>query len=445
MNNVLILGCGLSGMGVCKLAIKKNLNIRVSDKNEIIEENKNIFKNHDIFWEEYQHSFSNLDWADYIVKSPGIPSDIDILREASFRNIPVISEIEFAYKYIDDSKIIAVTGSNGKTTTSKLIYSILDRAGFNVELCGNSFTSSFSEKISYKKSQYYVLELSSFQLDNIDKFKPDISIILNFSPDHLDRYGFDENKYYDAKMRIQSNQNDNNAFIYFSDDKNISRRLHQCSDVKLIPFGTSKDSGKNVAWIEENQLIINQKNLFTMVLHEMALQGRHNVYNSMAAGIAAKILGVNNDVLRECLSDFKGVEHRLEPVLKLDEKLYINDSKATNCNSVFFALESVKGPIIWICGGIDKGNDYSILNDLVKEKVDYILVLGNSFDKIQKHFKKIATKIINVETMQDAVFLSTKLSKPGHTILLSPACSSFDMFQDYQERGRIFKECVFNL
>ena len=445
MDNILILGSGISGMGACKLAIKNNLNVRVSDNNKISEKNKNILNEFDVYWEENNHSFSNLDWVDYIIKSPGISNEIEIIREANSRQIPIISEIEFAYQFIQNSKIIAVTGSNGKTTTSKLIYSILSDAGFDVELCGNSFTSSFSEKLSYKNSKYYVLELSSFQLENIDKFQPNISILLNFSPDHLDRYNFDENKYYNTKMRIQSNQKNNNSFIYFSDDKNIMKRLDQCSDVKLFPFGTSNSSGNNVAWIDKNQLIINHKNLFTMVLHEMALQGRHNVYNSMAAGIAAKILGVNNDVLRQCLSNFKGVEHRLEPVLKLDEKLYINDSKATNCNSVFFALESVKSPVIWICGGVDKGNDYSLLDDLVQEKVDCILALGNSFEAINNHFEKICPKIFKVESMQDAVLLSHQISNPGHTILLSPACSSFDMFKDYQERGRIFKECVYNL
>ena len=445
MDNVLILGSGLSGIGACKLAINKNLNIRVSDSNKILRKNKVLFKKLNVSWEEGQHSISHLDWADYIIKSPGISNQIDLIKIARVKKIPVISEIEFAYRYVNNSKIIAVTGSNGKTTTSKLIYHILKKSGFEVEICGNSFSSSFSEKINFSPSQYYVLELSSFQLENITQFKPDISILLNLSPDHLDRYDFDADQYYNTKMKIQSNQKKDNFFIYYSEDENIKKRINKCNGVTLIPFGDLENSKKNFAWVYNKKLIINHKKIFTMVLHEMALQGRHNVYNSMAAGIAAKILGVSNDVLRECLSDFKGVEHRLEPVLKLDDKLFINDSKATNCNSVFFALETIKAPIIWICGGVDKGNDYSILNNLVKEKVEIIFTIGDCAKKIENHFKKIAPNIINVGSMQDAVFQSHKLSSPGHTILLSPACASFDMFQDYQERGRVFKECVFNL
>ena len=445
MDNILILGSGLSGVGACKLAINQNINIRISDANKIAQNNKNLFNKYDIYWEEGKHSFSHLDWANYIVKSPGISNKIDFIKEARRRNISIISEIEFAFRFIkNDSKIIAVTGSNGKTTTSKLIYYILKKSGFAVEICGNSFSTSFSEKIIQNNSQYYVLELSSFQLENIIEFQPDISIILNLSPDHLDRYDFDIEKYYDAKTLIKSNQKKDDVCIYFSDDGNINKRLHKCTEATLMPFGNSKHA-KNVAWLDNKKLIINHKKIFTMVLHEMALQGRHNVYNSMAAGIAAKILGVNNDILRQCLSDFKGVEHRLEPVLKLDKKLFINDSKATNCNSVFFALETVKSPAIWICGGIDKGNNYSILNALVKQKVDAIVVIGEASKKIENHFKKIVPYIAPAKSMQDAVFQANQLSSPGHTILLSPACSSFDMFQDYQERGRIFKECVFNL
>ncbi len=445
MDNILILGSGLSGIGACKLAIKKKLNIRVSDSNKILKKNKDLFKKLNISWEENQHSFSNLDWADCIIKSPGISNQIDFIKTARSKNIPIISEIEFGYRYVHNSKIIAVTGSNGKTTTSQLIYDILKKSGFEVAICGNSFSSSFSETISFSPSQYYVLELSSFQLENIIQFKPDISILLNLSPDHLDRYDFDPNQYYNTKMNITSNQKKDDFFIYYSEDENIKKRINQCTQAKLKPFGDLENSKNNFAWVYNNKLIINHKKIFTMVLHEMALQGRHNVYNSMAAGIATKILGVSNDLLRECLSDFKGIEHRLEPVLKLDDKLFINDSKATNCNSVFFALETIKAPIIWICGGVDKGNDYSILNDLVKEKVEVIFTIGDCAKKIENHFKKIAPTIVEVGSMQDAVLQAHQLSGPGHTILLSPACASFDMFQDYQERGRVFKECVFNL
>ena len=448
MENILILGSGLSAIGACYLAMKKKMNIRISDINNITQAHKNLFTKFNVFWEEGGHSLSHLNWAKSIVKSPGISNEIDFLKEARKKNIPILSEVEFAFQYIkntSNSKIIAITGSNGKTTTSELLYYILKKSGFDVEICGNSFSHSFSQKVIDKLSKYYVLELSSFQLEDIKYFQPDISIILNLSPDHLDRYNSNVEKYYDIKMAIQSNQQQDDVFIYFADDKNINKRLHKCGEVTFIPFGKAKHAQNNTAWIENEKLIINHKKIFTMVLHEMALQGRHNVYNSMAAGIAAKILGVNNDILRQCLSDFKGVEHRLEPVLKLDDKLFINDSKATNCNSVFFALETIKKPIIWICGGVDKGNDYSILNDLVHQKVDVILALGDASKKIESHFKKIVPSILKLNSMQDAVLQANKLSIPGHTILLSPACSSFDMFHDYQERGRIFKECVFNL
>ena len=332
-----------------------------------------------------------------------------------------------------------------KTTTCNLLYHILKEANFNPRLCGN-IGVSFSEVLVSNPGDLYVLEISSFQLEHIFSFKPKIAILLNLSPDHLDRYHYEEKKYYATKMLIQSNQDQNDSFIYFDDDLNIKSRVKKNNKKNLFPYANNKTHKNISAWIENHQLIIkNNKNLFTMLLHEMALQGKHNVYNSMAAGIAAKILGVSNDILRQSLTNFKGVEHRLEKVLKLDGRIFINDSKATNCNAVYFALESVKTPVVWICGGIDKGNNYEQLNSLVEKKVHSIVLIGKASKKIESHFKKIVPNIIKVNNMKSAVLQSYRVAKPGDTVLLSPACSSFDLFQNYEERGRVFKECVYAL
>lgn len=444
MKNILVIGAGKSGIGASKLAVIKKYNVKLTDSNKIDSETKKILDSLNISWEEHIHSHKNLAWADFIVISPGVSSEIKLIESAKKLGIPIISEIEFASRFTD-GKIIAITGTNGKTTTSTLLYHILKNANFDVRLCGN-IGISFSEILVTNPGSIYVVEVSSFQLENISKFKPNISILLNLSPDHLDRYGKQESQYYDTKMLIQSNQDKKDSFIFFQEDDNIKMRLKKNNSQKLYPFGKSVAEETNVAWIDNNQLIIkNNKNFFTMLLHEMALQGKHNVYNSMAAGIAAKILGVTDDILRQSLTNFRGVEHRLETVLKLDGRIFINDSKATNCNAAYFALESIKGPIIWICGGVDKGNNYTELDLLVKEKVHSIIVLGKSTKKIQRHFQKTVENIIKVNSMRDAVVESYRIGKPGDNILLSPACSSFDFFQNYEERGRIFKECVYNL
>jgi len=444
MKNILIMGAGKSGIGACKLALSKNYNVKITDSKKIDFQTQKKLITINVNFEEEGHSKSNLDWADEIIISPGVSDKIDFIQLAKKTGIPIYSEIEFAFRFTK-KPIIAITGTNGKTTTSSLLYYILKSANLNPRLCGN-IGVSFSEVLVSDPGDIYVLEVSSFQLEHILKFKPKISILLNLSPDHLDRYDNNEKNYFDAKMLIKSNQDETDSFIYLYDDQNITSRLNNEEKQKLFPFGSIKLNTNISAWIEDDKLIIkNNKNFFTMLLHEMALQGKHNVYNSMAAGIASKILGVSDDILRLSLTNFKGVEHRLEKVLKLDGRVFINDSKATNCNAVYFALESVKTPIVWICGGVDKGNDYEQLNDLVKKKVHSIILIGKASKKIENHFKEIVPNIIKTENMQSAVLQSYRSAKSGDSILLSPACSSFDLFQNYEERGRVFKECVFGL
>jgi len=444
VKNILIIGSGKSGIGACKLALIQDYNVKLTDSEKIDLQIKDLLKSIDVSFEEGRHSPENLEWADEIIISPGISEKVEFIQLAKKNGIPIFSEIEFAARFTTKN-IIAITGTNGKTTTSTLLYHILKNANLNPRLCGN-IGVSFSEVLATNPGDLYVLEVSSFQLEHICRFKPKISILLNLSADHLDRYNYKEEDYFNTKMLIQSNQDQMDSFIYLNDDKNIRSRLKENNKQKLFPFGSINENGNISAWIENNKLIINHnKNFFTMLLHEMALQGKHNVYNSMAAGIASKILGVTDDILRQSLTNFKGVEHRLERVLKLDGRTFINDSKATNCNAVYFALESIKTPIVWICGGVDKGNDYAQLNDLVKEKVHSIILMGKASKKIENHFKEMIPNIIKVNNMQSAVLQSYRLANSGDSILLSPACSSFDLFQNYEERGRLFKECVFGL
>lgn len=444
MKNILIIGSGKSGIGACMLALKNNYNVKITDIKKIDSKIKKTLHSLNVSFEEEGHSNSNLDWADEIIISPGVSDKIKFIQLAKKIEIPIYSEIEFACRFTKKT-IIAITGTNGKTTTCNLLYHILKNANLNPRLCGN-IGVSFSEVLVNDPGDFYVLEVSSFQLEHTSLFKPKISMILNLSPDHLDRYDNKEENYFNTKMLINSNQDKSDSFIYLFEDKNITSRLTQDLKQKLCPFGSIKKNKNLSAWIEGNKLIIkNNKNFFTMLLHEMALQGKHNVYNSMAAGIASKILGVSDDILRLSLTNFKGVEHRLEKVLKLDGRVFINDSKATNCNAVYFALETVKTPIVWICGGVDKGNNYEQLNDLVKKKVHSIIVIGKASKKIENHFKGIVPKIIKTDNMQSAVLQSYRAASLGDSILLSPACSSFDLFQNYEERGRVFKECVFGL
>ena len=444
MKKLLIVGSGVSGLGACKLAVAHNYEVRVTDLEKIKNKAKQFLNSINVEYEEENHSSSNLDWADEIIISPGISDKTEYIQLAFKKEVPVISEIEFASRFTNKN-IVAITGTNGKTTTSKMLLHILNNAGFNPRLCGN-IGISFSETVINNPGDIYIVEVSSFQLEHILNFKPKVSILLNLFDDHLDRYEDNSKNYFDTKLKIQLNQDQNDSFIYLNENENIKSRLYKINNQQLHPFGLINSNNNLSAWVDNNKLIIkNNKNFFTMLLHEMALQGKHNIYNSMAAGIASKILGVTDDILRQSLKSFKGVEHRLENVLKLDGKTFINDSKATNCNSVYFALESITTPILWICGGIDKGNDYSILDNLVSEKVHTIIVMGKASRKIENHFKNIITNIIKVDDMQAAVKKGYSLSNHGNTILLSPACSSFDQYENYEERGRIFKECVYSL
>ncbi|MAZ57960.1 MAG: UDP-N-acetylmuramoyl-L-alanine--D-glutamate ligase [Flavobacteriales bacterium] len=441
--NVLIVGGGISGVGAAKLANKLNYNICVTSTKKIDKKYRNVLIELGAQIEEGLQKIEQLKQIDLIIKSPGVPQNIDLLNNARKQDIPIISEMEFAYSHTD-SKIIAVTGTNGKTTTSSMLFHILSEAGFSVALVGN-IGKSFSESIVENIVDHYVVEVSSFQLEDIIQFKPDISIILNLTKDHLDRYDNFQD-YIDTKLKIQMNQSESDLFIYFSKDKNIRPYLEKIKS-QQYSFGDSKPVYTSYgAWIEKDKIIINtKKNNFNMTIHNLALQGTHNIYNSMAASIAATSLGIKDNVIKKSLANFKGVEHRLEFVAKVSGVNFINDSKATNCNAVYYALDSVHSPIIWICGGIDKGNNYTPLKKFVEDKVKSIVYLGNNPKKIESAFKSSVQDIVVVNTMKDAVRASYLNADAGDTVLLSPACASFDLFASYEERGHAFKSSVLEI
>lgn len=442
--NVLIVGGGISGVGAAKLAHKLNYNIFVTSTKKIDKKNRDVLLDLGVQIKEGLQTKKQLKQIDFIIKSPGVPQKIELLNDARKQNIPIISEIEFA-SYNTDSKIIAVTGTNGKTTTSSMLFHILSEAGFSVDLVGN-IGKSFSESIVEKTVENYVVEVSSFQLEDIIQFKPDLSIVLNLTKDHLDRYDNNFQNYIDTKLRIQMNQSETDVFIYFSKDRNITDYLDNIKAQKH-PFGDLKPVNTNYgAWIEKDKIIINtKKNNFNMTIHNLALQGTHNIYNSMAASIAATSLGIKDTVIKKSLANFKGVEHRLEFVAKVSGVNFINDSKATNCNAVYYALDSINAPIIWICGGVDKGNNYTPLKKFVADKVKSIIYLGNTPKKIESAFKSFVEDIIVVNTMKDAVRSSYLNADSGDTVLLSPACASFDLFSNYEERGNAFKSSVLEI
>ena len=442
--NILIIGCGISGLGAAKLAKHLNYEVIVSSKDPISQANKNILKNIGVKFEEGAHSLSYLQWTNFIIKSPGVPPNIPILKLAKSENISIISEIEFASRNTD-ANIIAITGTNGKTTTTKILWHILKNAGLHVGLAGN-VGISFSETLVEHNFDHYVLEISSFQLEDIIDFKPNISILLNIEKDHMDRYHHDFDDYIKTKMKIQMNQDSDDVFIYFSHDKQITNNLKAVSAIKY-PFGDLCLAKNQYGGCLMKDIITIKtiKNNFTMTIHNLGLQGTHNLYNSMAASIAASTMGIKNEIIKQSLSDFKAIEHRLEFVGKVAGVNFINDSKATNCNSVYYALESTHNPIIWICGGIDKGNDYSVLTELVKNKVKSIIFLGKNSNKIISQFNSSVETIIETANMKDAVISAFKLADAGDTVLLSPACSSFDLFQNYEDRGRSFKNCVLSI
>ena len=441
---IVILGAGESGAGSAVLAQKNGFDVFVSDKGQIKDNYRKILDDHRIKWEEGNHTETAILSADEVIKSPGIPENATIIITLREKGIPVISEIEFAGRYAAGVKI-CITGSNGKTTVTNLIYHILKKAGKNVAMTGN-VGSSFAMAVAEGPFDYYVIELSSFQLDGMYDFRADIAVLMNITPDHLDRYGYKLQNYVDSKFRITQNQLNSDFLIYWDGDPIIKSELAKKQyEMTKLPFSDEIQEGMT-AYVDKNELVIdypNKTNLMT--IHELALKGRHNIYNSMAAAIAGKVLNIRKEVIRESLADFQGVEHRLEPVITICGIDFINDSKATNVNSAWYALECMENKTIWIVGGIDKGNDYSELFTLVRKKVKAIVCLGKDNKKIIDAFKDKVPTIVETSSMEEAVRSSYYLAKKGETVLLSPACASFDLFKNYEDRGRQFKQAVRNL
>ena len=439
---IVILGAAESGVGAAILAQQKGYEVFVSDFGTIKEKYKNVLSQFDIRFEEGKHSESLILNATEVIKSPGIPDNVPMVKKLREKGIPVISEIEFAGRFTKAKKI-CITGSNGKTTTTLLTYHILKKAGLDVAVGGN-IGKSFAWLLAEQDHNVFVLEISSFQLDGMFDFKADIAILMNITPDHLDRYEYDFQKYTDSKLRILQNMTEKDAFIYMDDDPVIrNERLKRNLKVRQYPFSIEKKTEHEGAWIDNNHMYINVKpNLFKMTLETLALQGKHNIYNSMAAGVAARLLDIRKDIIKESLSDFQNVEHRLERVARIHGVEFINDSKATNVNSTWYALESVQKPIIWIAGGIDKGNDYTLLMDLVETKVKAIICLGKDNSNLLNAFKNKVEMIFETESMDEAVALGHRIGSMDDTVLLSPACASFDLFENFEERGLKFKESV---
>lgn len=437
---IVVLGGGESGCGAAYLAKKKGLKVFLSDKGAIKENYKQFLTENEIDFEEENHDEERILKADWIVKSPGIPKKADIIHKIHMKGIRISSEIEFASEFTN-AKIIAITGSNGKTTTTSLIYYILKNDGMNVGLGGN-IGYSFAKQVADENHEYYVLEVSSFQLDDIQNFRPYISLLLNLSKDHLDQYNYNYEEYALAKFRITENQENDNFFIYNKDDE-MSKNILEKFEVKakMIPFST-KEKLNEGGFLDDEQLIVKLKDKFSMKLDELSLMGNHNVANSLAASIAGKILEINNESIRNSLMTFQAVEHRLEFVSEIDGVKFINDSKATNVNATYYALESMKTPTVWIVGGQDKGNDYSEIEDLVKRKVKAIVCLGIDNQKIIDFFKEKKEFIYDTSSMAEAIEISKSMAKKGDTVLLSPCCASFDLFKSYEDRGRQFKEQV---
>ena len=438
---IAILGAGESGTGSAVLARKMGCEVFVSDAGKIAHGYREELRGLGIAFEEGGHTFSRLAEADEIIKSPGIPETAPVVKQLREAGLPLIAEIEFAGRYTN-ARMIGVTGSNGKTTTTLLTHHVLERAGLKVGLGGN-IGKSFARQVATKDFDYYVLELSSFQLDDMHRFRVHIAILTNITPDHLDRYEHRFENYIDSKFRILQNQQENDSFIYCLDDEGIRRGLTARKPAaNQYPFSIHEKVGQG-AFLDKNEMNVKTKNnTFNMTIAELALQGKHNVYNSMAAAIAAKVLDLRNEVVRESLGDFKNVEHRLEQVGRIQDIEFINDSKATNVNATWYALESMTTPVIWIAGGVDKGNDYSMLKSVVREKVKAIICLGKDNGKIHDAFEEDAEIIVNTMSAREAVGVAYHLAAKGDTVLLSPACASFDLFKNYEDRGNQFKEAV---
>ncbi|VEJ19270.1 UDP-N-acetylmuramoyl-L-alanine--D-glutamate ligase [Capnocytophaga canimorsus] len=441
MKKLVILGGGESGVGAAILGKKKHWDVFLSDKGKVATKYAEVLNQHTIRWEENKHTESEILSADCIIKSPGIPDTVEIIKKAKEKHIEIISEIEFAYRYTK-GKIIAITGSNGKTTTTSLTYHILKESGLSVGVAGN-IGKSFAQMVAEDDKEYYVLEISSFQLDGITSFKPHIAILLNITPDHLDRYDYKMENYIASKFRITENQTENDYFIYDIDDPIIAQWLEK-NEIKSqkIPFSIEKKLNKGIYSLKDIIHMNIDNQTFEIEVKEMSLKGKHNIKNSMAASVSSRLLKVRKESIRESLKGFVGEPHRLEFVKTVEGITYINDSKATNVNSVFFALDTMKTPVVWIVGGVDKGNDYSPLLPYVHEKVRAIICLGKDNSPILKSFGNVIDNIVETQSMEEAVSLSKQFAKNGDTVLLSPACASFDLFKNYEERGNEFKKEV---
>ena len=443
MSKIVVLGGAESGVGAAVLAKVKGFDVFLSDNGQIKDEYAKTLREWDIPFEQGGHTRERLLDADEVIKSPGIPSTAPLVREFAAKGTHIVSEIEFASRY-DSAKKICITGSNGKTTTTSLIHYLLKEAGLNVGLGGN-IGKSYALQVATEKHDYYVLEISSFQLDDTYEFRPDIAIITNITPDHLDRYDHNMENYVRAKFKITRNLRPEDCFIFDSDDaitvEHLSKIVLHC---KMLPFSQEKKVEQG-AYLDGSRIVVRyEQSESEIYLHELALGGRHNIYNSMAAAIAAKVTGIEDSTIREALGSFAPIEHRLEPVLSVRDVLYINDSKATNVDSAWYALECQTRPVVWIVGGTDKGNDYSTLNDLVREKVKAIVCLGVDNRKIHEAFAPIIGEemIADTDSAEEAVKVSSMIAKPGDVVLLSPCCASFDLFQNYEDRGRKFKMAV---
>jgi len=439
---IVILGAGESGTGSAILAKQEGLDVFVSDSGKINPKYKEMLNDYQVLYEGNGHTERLILNADEIIKSPGIPESAPIMRSIRKKGIHVISEIEFAGRFTNAKKI-CVTGSNGKTTTTSLIHHMLRKAGLNIGIAGN-VGRSFALQVATEDYDYYVLELSSFQLDGMFEFKADIAILLNITADHMDRYDYNMQNYVDSKFRITQNLTEEDYFVFCSDDEITIKELEKIvSRAVRLPYAYEKKED-DVAWVDrkEHMHIEFEDVDFSMSVHELALKGRHNTYNSMAAGIAGNVLKIRNDIIREALMDFQGIEHRLEQLNKVHGINFINDSKATNVNSTWYALESIKGEIIWIAGGVDKGNNYAELNELVSKKVKALICLGKDNSRLLEAFSDKVDTIVESKTMTEAVKSAYYLSSKDDTVLLSPACASFDLFESYEDRGRKFKEAV---
>ncbi|MBR5475688.1 MAG: UDP-N-acetylmuramoyl-L-alanine--D-glutamate ligase [Bacteroidaceae bacterium] len=439
---IVILGGGESGCGAAILAKKLGFDVFLSDFGTIADKYKKMLDDKGIEWEEKQHTESLILNAQEVIKSPGIPTEAPMVQKIMEAGIPIISEIEFAGRYTK-AKMVCITGSNGKTTTTSLIYHIFREAGLNVGLAGN-IGSSLALQVAEGDKDYYIVELSSFQLDNMYEFRADVAVLMNITPDHLDRYGYNMQNYVDAKLRILQNQGPDDAFVFWNDDPIIRKELPKHRHGKLYPFAEVKNEGM-AAYTQNEKIVFTEPTPFNMEQEELSLTGKHNLYNSMAAGISANVAGIRKETIREALKSFKGVEHRLEKVATIDGVEYINDSKATNVNSCWYALQSMKRKCILILGGKDKGNNYDEIADLVREKCCGLIYLGADNSKLHNYFDSFGLPVADVQSMKSCIEAAHRMAKNGETVLLSPCCASFDLFKSYEDRGNQFKAEVKNL